>query len=77
MSQLIRKGGFRERANRGKCFTASENQMTTLTAHDYSSAKATEATTIAINQTYQAQQKHKNTEMVKHEDAAHTATPST
>lgn len=35
MVQLINKGGFRERANRSRKYTHSENQQTTLPPHAY------------------------------------------
>ena len=40
MSGLIRKGGFRERANRSARFDASENMQTQLAAHVYTNHDA-------------------------------------
>ena len=36
MTQLINKGGFRERANRSRRYAHSENQQTSLPPHSYS-----------------------------------------
>lgn len=35
MTQLITKGGFRERANRSRKYKQSENEVTTLTPTQY------------------------------------------
>ena len=35
MVQLIKKGGLRERANRSRKYSDSENKMTTLDPHRY------------------------------------------
>ncbi|WP_171490576.1 hypothetical protein [Acinetobacter suaedae] len=35
MTQLINKGGFRERANRSRNYKQSENKLTTLVASQY------------------------------------------
>lgn len=35
MTQLINKGGFRERANRSRSYKQSENKVTTLTTSQY------------------------------------------
>ena len=35
MTQLINKGGFRERANRSRKYKQSENEMTKLAASQY------------------------------------------
>ncbi|MCH7336824.1 hypothetical protein [Acinetobacter sp. NIPH 2699] len=35
MTQLINKGGFRERANRSRKYKHSENEITTLTPSEY------------------------------------------
>ncbi|WP_130804836.1 hypothetical protein [Acinetobacter ihumii] len=35
MSQLISKGGFRERANRSRKYRDSENEKTTLVSNKY------------------------------------------
>ncbi|MFK4049108.1 hypothetical protein [Acinetobacter venetianus] len=35
MTQLINKGGFRERANRSRKYKQSENEVTTLTPSQY------------------------------------------
>lgn len=68
MTQLIRKGGFRERANRSARFASSENQLTTLPNHQYSAVvenlNATETkTTMTMNAENQQQPCNKvNTE---------------
>ena len=36
MTQLINKGGFRERANRTRKYKQSENELTTLVPNQYS-----------------------------------------
>ena len=35
MTQLINKGGFRERANRTRKYKQSENELTTLVTNQY------------------------------------------
>ena len=35
MTQLINKGGFRERANRNRKYKQSENELTTLLPNQY------------------------------------------
>ena len=35
MTQLINKGGFRERANRSRKYKESENEKTTLSSNKY------------------------------------------
>lgn len=39
MTQLINKGGFRERANRNRKYKHSENEITTLKPNQYQPAK--------------------------------------
>lgn len=39
MTQLINKGGFRERANRNQKYKHSENEITTLKPNQYQPAK--------------------------------------
>ncbi|WP_171293637.1 hypothetical protein [Acinetobacter haemolyticus] len=41
MTQLINKGGFRERANRSRNYKQSENKLTTLAASQYQPQKTT------------------------------------
>lgn len=42
MTQLITKGGFRERANRSRKYKQSENEVTTLTPTQYKKSAETQ-----------------------------------
>lgn len=54
MSQLINKGGFRERANRNRNYRQSENELTTLIPNQYRPASPAPKST---DQSIQPEQK--------------------
>ncbi|MBP6191089.1 MAG: hypothetical protein KA331_03745 [Acinetobacter sp.] len=58
MTQLINKGGFRERANRSRKYQQSENELTTLPPSHYQPSTEKERKTIADAQAQQDQAKH-------------------
>jgi len=50
MTQLINKGGFRERANRSRKYKQSENEITTLPASHYRPSEKEANTSSQIEQ---------------------------
>ena len=49
MTQLINKGGFRERANRTRKYKQSENELTTLVPNQYRAGlKETDQHTLSL-----------------------------
>ncbi|MBJ9984396.1 hypothetical protein IAE19_02935 [Acinetobacter sp. S40] len=59
MTQLINKGGFRERANRSRKYRESENEKTTLVSNRYQPNTKLESLNIDVDETNSPNSTHK------------------
>ncbi|MCH7395990.1 hypothetical protein MMP66_17230 [Acinetobacter dispersus] len=60
MTELINKGGFRERANRSRKYKQSENEVTTLQASQYQPQNKAEVSPTPTSKQTQAHQDKKD-----------------